>query len=746
MTEKTLISVILPLKLEWEPCYYIQSSEIAKRNVEKGTRVRVIFARKEYIGVVDEIGINPPEGSKRISDIISAGLNLKKISADEMKLWRFVADYYMCSIGEVYKAAYPTQKTNEEQVMSAIIARKEEKRLKTLESLKIKATSLKTRLEKKKDAIERSRKAEKREEYISDYKRIESNIADTEEKIRHLESGAQLQQQPLGDICLTESQEIAYEEIEEGFVKGKTVLLNGITGSGKTEIYLKSASEAIRSGKNVLYLVPEIALSRQLEERLHSVFNSRLIVYHSRESAARRREAIYKLSTGPYILLGTRSAIFLPHENLGLIIIDEEHDSSYKQGSPAPRYNGRDTAIMLGHIHRCNLLLGSATPSLEAIFNCESGLYSMVTLNERYYAAPDSRVEIIDTKAERKKRGMCGSFSRKLISKIEETLKEGGQVMLLRGRKSYSPIVQCTDCGDIPRCPNCSVSLSYHKSKGLLVCHHCGHEEQFNGICKKCGGPLQPFGYGTQRIEEEAEALFPYARIARLDGDVSQNTAYETQVIKDFSDGRTDMLIGTQIVAKGFDFKGLMLVAVIQADSILGQQDFRADEKAIQLLEQLRGRCGRRDRRGLLVIQTSRPEHPVYKHFGNGENILKSLLEERRIFNYPPYSRIITLIIKDIDAGRLENMSQKTASQIAGAFSVKPSIMPMDNKAAVQVSEPYFPVVDKIAGEYIRNIRLTLMKTPELVRNKRLIQSRIRDIEKENSYFGHIAIDVDPLQ
>ena len=296
--------------------------------------------------------------------------------------------------------------------------------------------------------------------------------------------------------------------------------------------------------------------------------------------------------------------MFLPHHDLGLIVVDEEHDTSYKQDAPAPRYNGRDTALMLARIMGAEVLLGTATPSLESLYNCRSGRMDKVDLNCRYFGSADADVEIVDTRAERRKHGMSGNFSFKLIAHINDALAHGGQVLILRGRRAYSPAVQCSACGDIPRCPHCNVPLSWHRQEGILLCHYCGWREPYTGKCRKCGGDLEPLGSGTQRIEEEASALFPDARVARLDGDTAMEAGREEEIIRDFAKRSIDILIGTQILAKGFDFDGLSLVAVIQADSLLGQQDFRADERAVQLLEQFRGRSGRRGDKGLLVIQT----------------------------------------------------------------------------------------------------------------------------------------------
>ncbi|MBO5978956.1 MAG: primosomal protein N', partial [Bacteroidales bacterium] len=438
-------------------------------------------------------------------------------------------------------------------------------------------------------------------------------------------------------------------------------------------------------------------------------------------------------------VLGTRSSLFLPHHNLGLIIVDEEHDNSYKQDSPAPYYNGRDTALMLSVIHstaqnRCNILLGSATPSLEERYNCLTGRHILVELKERFHGSEDSEIEIIDTRAERRKNGMKGNFSRKLIDQIQRALNSGEQVMILRSRRAWAPVIQCENCGDMPKCPHCNVSLSLHKSeKGdFTACHHCGYKSAYSHNCSKCGGLYKTLGAGTQKIEEEAKILFPTAETARLDSDISQNKTRENQIIKDFSEGRIQILIGTQIVTKGFDFSNLTLVAVIAADTLLGMQDFRADEKAVQLLEQFRGRCGRREKKGRLIIQTSQPEHPVYQSIAQNTStdFSDTLLTERKDFGFPPYSRIIELNIKDIFEDRAERMAVK----LAQALSAK----------SLMITGPYSPAISKVADNHIRTIRICLRKDKNLPVHKKTLMDTLKAFEKENRYMGHISVNVDP--
>ena len=808
VTGRIFIQVILPLRLEWEPFYYqeIELSESAgdasglfsvtstgsvterdKEQVRVGDRVRVNFAGKEYVGVVsmadagkqaEEMGI-----VDKVKPILGMAEGLEPVTKEEIELWRQIAEYYLCTVGEVYKAAYPAQKVEKEVVQARQEALKVEREEKNRTKIADKIKRLEERAEKKAELAAKARKSESRERYLAEKEMLEGEIGLLVRKLTSTvgelcrTTGSvtgygdsvtyHQDEEPIGgsiietsegtekEISLSAAQDEAYSKIKEIFAKGKPALLHGVTGSGKTEIYLKLAQETLAMGKNVLYLVPEIALSRQLEDRISETFPE-LLVFHSGETMSRKREVatVLRHAGEPaegkgYVVLGTRSAIFLPHKNLGLVIVDEEHDTSYKQDSPAPRYNGRETAIMMAKIFGANVILGSATPSLESLYNCSVGRYGLVTLNKRFYDAADSDIEIIDTIAERRKNGMIGNFSRKLIEHIGKCLGEQRQVLILRERRAYSPIVQCQECGDIPKCRCCNVSLSLHRradGSERLVCHYCGRVYEYTGKCPKCGGNLKPLGSGTQKIEEEASKLFPNARIARLDSDTAQSRKYETDTIRKFSNGEIDILIGTRMVAKGFDFSGLSLVAVLQADSILGQEDYRADERGLQLLEQFRGRCGRRGEKGLFVIQTSQPEHPVYQSIDGklDENgTMTRFLGERKLFGYPPYSRVIGVVIKDYNQARVDLLSRDLGEYLRGALAVKVSLAPGVQNGP-NVIGPYSPAIDKISNQNIRQIRVLLPKDRSLARNKETLAAAVERFEKEKKYSGHIALDVDP--
>ena len=858
MTERLFIQVILPLRLEWEPYYYLEAKgeqaqpavgpaavagqdhqptwpaagqyqptvkhaavagqdhqptwpaagqdqptakhaaaagqdhqptrpEAGQANqpdeavLKVGDRVRVDFAGKEYVGVVSAVDVGRQAEAlgivDRIKPIAGKAEGLAPVSLQEIALWRQISEYYLCTVGEVYKAAYPAQKVAEEAVQSRLEAMRAEREEKARARIEDKVRRLRERIEKK---AELARKEETRERYIKEKEELEREVAavlglsgaaavsangngvengncvaddkcSADEDAAEKDAAAKINGK---GIVLSAAQEEAYSEIKEIFGKGKPALLHGVTGSGKTEIYLKLARETLARGKNVLYLVPEIALSRQLEDRISELFPEELLVFHSGETMSRKRETASVLrSCGDAgrrcLVLGTRSAIFLPHKDLGLVIIDEEHDTSYKQDSPAPRYNGRETAIMMARIFAADVILGSATPSLESLYNCSVGRYGLVTLSKRYYDAADSDIEIIDTIAERRKNGMVGSFSRKLIDRVNHCLSLRRQVLILRERRAYSPVTQCQECGVIPKCRSCNVSLSLHRRADgteRLVCHYCGRVYEYTGKCPECGGALKPLGAGTQKVEEEAARLFPGARIARLDSDTAQSRKYETEVIRQFSKGEIDILIGTRMVAKGFDFSGLTLVAVLQADSILGQEDYRADERGLQLLEQFRGRCGRRGEKGLFVIQTSQPDHPVYQNIDgkiDDSGMMARFLGERKMFGYPPYSRVIGVIIKDYNQARADLLSRELAEAIRGALGAEAGFA-AGGKTGPDVIGPYAPAVDKVSGQNIRQIRVLLPKDRSLARNKGILAATVERFEKERKYSGHIALDVDP--
>ena len=737
------LKVILPLKLDWEPCYSVlPGTEGGVPSV--GTRVSVRFAGRKYVGVVSESDVAPDIELTKIQRIIRVEDGISPVTEAEMRLWRFVSDYYLCPVGEVYKAAYPSLKNDGEMIRSRVRLRAEERLRRMNAALAAKRDRLEAAVERRRAMYEKAVRPETRKKYLEALTKAENELNALPLEIAAQDDSRSYTRLPLPSLSL--AQQTCLEQIRGFFSKKSPVLLDGVTGSGKTEVYISLAANVLDSGGSVLYMIPEIAVSKQLGNRLKEVFGNQLALFHSGMSASARSLAVEKVRMGNCIVLGTRSSVFLPFMDLGLVIVDEEHDNSYKQETPAPRYSGRDTAMMLARFHGADLLLGTATPSLESLYNCRTGRLAKVMLRERYFGDDRTVVEIVNTAEERRKRGMKGSFSYKLIDRMKEALKGGGQILLLRSRKSYSPAVQCSRCGKIPRCPHCDVSLSWHRDEGRLKCHYCGWNQPFNAVCPDCGGHLEPLGAGTQRVVEEVSMLFPDARVARIDGDMISGSAGEEAVIRDFSQGLIDILVGTQIVTKGFDFARLSLVAVLQADSLLGFQDFRADEKALQILEQFRGRVGRRGQRGLFLIQTATPEHPVYKYVASeqrSDDLAETILAERFAFGYPPFSRIIQITLRDSDEGSATSLAAALARAIRCEFGI--SGLVRNQADQVSVLGPYAPAVDKVSNLYIRLIRVSMMKNQTLMDNKRRLASLVSDFGKENRCSAQLSLDVDPL-
>lgn len=737
------LKVILPLKLDWEPCYSVlPGTEGGVPSV--GTRVSVRFAGRQYVGVVSESDVTPDIELTKIQRIIRVEDGISPVTEVEMRLWRFVSDYYLCPVGEVYKAAYPSLKNDGEMIRSRERLRAEERLRRMNAALAAKRERLEAAVERRRAMYEKAVRPETREKYLEALTKAENELNALPLEIAAQDDSRSYTRLPLPSLSL--AQQTCLEQIRGFFSKKSPVLLDGVTGSGKTEVYISLAANVLDSGGSVLYMIPEIAVSKQLGNRLKEVFGNQLALFHSGMSASARSLAVEKVRMGNCIVLGTRSSVFLPFMDLGLVIVDEEHDNSYKQETPAPRYSGRDTAMMLARFHGADLLLGTATPSLESLYNCRTGRLAKVMLRERYFGDDRTVVEIVNTAEERRKRGMKGSFSYKLIDRMKEALKGGGQILLLRSRKSYSPAVQCSRCGKIPRCPHCDVSLSWHRDEGRLKCHYCGWNQPFNAVCPDCGGHLEPLGAGTQRVVEEVSMLFPDARVARIDGDMISGSTGEEAVIRDFSQGLIDILVGTQIVTKGFDFARLSLVAVLQADSLLGFQDFRADEKALQILEQFRGRVGRRGQRGLFLIQTATPEHPVYKYVASeqrSDDLAETILAERFAFGYPPFSRIIQITLRDSDEGSATSLAAALAKAIRSEFGI--SGLVRNQADQVSVLGPYAPAVDKVSNLYIRLIRVSMMKNQTLMDNKRRLASLVSDFGKENRCSAQLSLDVDPL-
>ena len=658
------------------------ASDAGGCKVAPGTRVRVHFGKREMIGVVRgfryaDRGEVPLErlGKPLEYKEIDGVVELPAIKREQLEFWQVLADYYLCTVGEVYKAAYPALAVRQESV--------------------------------------KSRKSP--ELFL--------------ERISFSPEGISQQRLPM----LSQRQQGAFDEIRAHFGSGKRpVLLHGATGSGKTEIYVKLAQEVLAKGKNVLFMVPEIALSKELESRLKGYFGERLLLFHSKVTAAQKHfvhsVVLQAGGNSPVVVLGTRSSLFLPFAQLGLVIVDEEHDPSYKQSDPAPRYNARDAAVLLASIYGAHLIMGSATPSFESLYNVSIKKYARVMLPFRYFGAPAPDVEIIDTIKARRVGEMKGSFSQKLINALKENMEQGGQSLVFRNRRSYSPMVQCDNCGQIPKCPHCNVSLSYHRYNNTLRCHYCDYTSLFSSRCPQCSsGELVARGAGTERVEEELRELLPLARIERFDADVAESKREEERIIGSFAKGEIDILVGTQMLSKGFDFEKLSLVALLQADTVLGMEDFRADERALQLFTQLIGRSGRRGIRGKMLIQSAQKNHPIFKIFKLDTLFPDSsaLLDERREFRFAPYVRMVKITLRHRTMEELERLTAAVA-----AIQVP----------CLEITGPFVPGLERLRGEWQRAFYVKFARDSRLSHNKRVLMERLEALNAPNS----IVVDVDP--
>jgi primosomal protein N' (replication factor Y) len=541
------------------------------------------------------------------------------------------------------------------------------------------------------------------------------------------------------EIVLTDDQLQTQESILEAFQTHAVTLLHGITGSGKTEIYINLIKKALEGGSQVLYLLPEIALTTQIVQRLQKVFGATLGVYHSRFSDNERVEVWNGVNSGRFrFVVGVRSSVFLPFDNLGLIIVDEEHDASYKQQEPAPRYHARDVAIMMGQLHHAKVLIGSATPSLESYFLAKSGKFGYVQLTKRFGEAQLPAVVLADMSRERKQKTVRGEFSRMLLKGIEEALALKEQVIIFQNRRGYSPMVHCEDCGWVPKCVNCAVSLTYHQFRHALVCHYCGYKESLPTQCPTCTSRrLLTAGYGTEKLEEELKIFFPEATVQRMDLDTTRSkTGYET-IIDHFEQGQTDILVGTQMVTKGLDFNHVNLVGVFNADRMLHFPDFRAHERAFQLLTQVSGRAGRRNKQGKVIIQTSQPEHAILQFIltHTQEEFYHLELNDRKNHLYPPFARLVEITVKHLDKKTSREAAEVLATQIRNTIS------------GVRVLGPGEPMISKIRNQYLMTI---LMKIPRdsghLNDIKQTLRQLILKVQQQKEFrSARIIADVDPV-
>jgi len=757
MPENMYADIILPLSLD-ELYTYAVPRKLSRR-LKRGMAVEVPFGKKNsYTGIVSRIHDNKPgiEGIREIRAIAETGLF---IPDDMLKLWQWVSDYYYCSPGDTMSAAIPSallagdeagafKSKTETQI--GLARRYTEAELtgqldgmqKTPARYRLLMTFLDmisygndrhTSRVSKSELIKKSKSS-----YAVLSKLIEAGILEeTTEEVSRFTTGHDVK----GKLKkLSTHQSEAYVKIISLFKEKNIVLLHGVTSSGKTEIYIHLIDEALRKGEKVLYLLPEIALTTQIIDRLRYYFGDMVGVYHSGLSDNEKAEVYKRISgtspLGEYrILLGVRSSVFLPLNDLGLIIIDEEHDSSYKQFDPAPRYNARDTAIMRAHFCGARVIMGSATPSVESMYNAESGKYAYARLDRRYGDIKMPEIILTDSNEAYRKKAMISHFTPLLIEAIEETLTRGEQLVLLRNRRGFAHSVICADCGWTPVCPNCSVNYTYHKNVGRLYCHYCGSWDSLPSRCSSCSSTnIRMIGFGTEKVEDEISILFPDAGVKRMDYDSTRKKGSVEKIIRDLEKGDTDILIGTQMISKGLDIENLTLVGILNIDGMLFYPDFRAHERCFQLASQVSGRAGRRKTRGRVVIQTANPLHPVMKQIiaNDYEKMYRSQLEEREEFSYPPFTRLIRIYIKHKDRDVVSRAAELMASNLRKALGEG-------------VLGPEFPPHARIQNLFIKSI---LLKT-----DKRRPYSQTRQLIMKNSALLHkiagfsslrIYSDVDP--
>ncbi len=550
-------------------------------------------------------------------------------------------------------------------------------------------------------------------------------------------------QTDVSTIQLTDAQQNAFDQIKQGFGENKPVLLHGVTSSGKTEIYIKLIQEAIDKGKQVLYLLPEIALTAQIINRLKQYFGDRLGVYHSRYGANERVEVLEQVrdfaqtkSNRRQIIIGSRSAIFLPYSDIGLIIVDEEHDSSFKQIDPSPRYNARDAAIVLAAMHKAKILLGSATPSYESYFNALSKRYKLVEITERFGGVQMPEIILSDMRVEKRRKTMQADFGGTLVDAMKETLEEKNQVILFQNRRGFSLRLECDDCHYVPQCINCDVSLIYHKQQNVLRCHYCGYTTTVPTECPSCHSTnIKMHGFGTEKIEEDLQLVMPDAKVARLDLDTTRSKNDYQNILEHFQDKETDILVGTQMVTKGLDFDSVKVVGILNADNMLSFPDFRAHERSFQLMSQVAGRAGRKGKQGRVIIQTYEPAHPVLQDVLN--NDFRGLYEKQMIirnqFGYPPFYRIVLIRLKHKDYQKLNPAAAELASQLRAIFKQ-------------DLLGPEYPVVSRVKNMYIKQMLVKFRREHNAQAIKNLIAEQIRLFQQNLDYKSvQIQIDVDPM-
>lgn len=729
--------------------------------VRMGVRVLVPLGRsKTYTAMAVRLHSEKPEFETRpIIQVIDAEPVLIE---QQLRLWQWISTYYMSPIGDVFKAALPAGlKAEENYRPKTVRCVTLPANLRSEQSLHMALTILKRALKQHQtfstylqlshwSEIDGETPPAHIAEIACDELQNAANASDAVLRQLIQRNFLELYHREVGRLNtsgeyhperiqpLSPAQQAAEDSIQKQFNEKNVVLLHGVTSSGKTEIYIHLIKKAIDEGKQVLYLLPEIALTVQMTRRLHNVFGSRLGIYHSKYSDAERVEIWKKqLSNEPYdVILGARSAVFLPFTRLGFVIVDEEHETSFKQQDPAPRYHARSTAIMLARMYEgAKVLLGTATPSMESYHNACTGKYGYVQLTTRYKDVAMPEIRVVDTKDLYHRKMMRGAFSPDLLEAMRTALRNKKQVLLFQNRRGFAPMVECKVCGWVPKCKNCDVSLTYHRSMNLLTCHYCGYTYPVPKQCPNCESTeLLGRGYGTEKIEDRVRELFPEARIARMDLDTTRSAGAYGRIIDDFSCGRTDILIGTQMITKGLDFSGVTVVGILNADTMLNYPDFRAYEQAFQMLSQVSGRAGRRDERGLVILQTKSADLPVIQQVvaGDFQTFAHDLLEERSMFRYPPFYHLVYVYLRHRNEQLVDSAAIEMASRLRQAF-------------ADRVLGPDKPAVARVKTESIRKIVIKLEQGINLpLARQCMAEARTQLLQDKRYAAMTVFFDVDP--
>lgn len=753
------VDVILPLPLEGTFTYSVPEPMVAQ--VRMGVRVLVPLGRsKTYTAMAVRLHSEKPEFETRpIIQVIDAEPVLIE---QQLRLWQWISTYYMSPIGDVFKAALPAGlKAEENYRPKTVRCVTLPANLRSEQSLHMALTILKRTLKQHQtfstylqlshwSEIDGETPPAHIAEIACDELQNAANASDAVLRQLIQRNFLELYHREVGRLNtageyhperiqpLSPAQQAAEDSIQKQFNEKNVVLLHGVTSSGKTEIYIHLIKKAIDEGKQVLYLLPEIALTVQMTRRLQNVFGSRLGIYHSKYSDAERVEIWKKqLSNEPYdVILGARSAVFLPFTRLGLVIVDEEHETSFKQQDPAPRYHARSTAIMLARMYEgAKVLLGTATPSMESYHNACMGKYGYVQLTTRYKDVAMPEIRVVDTKDLYHRKMMRGAFSPDLLEAMRTALRNKKQVLLFQNRRGFAPMVECKVCGWVPKCKNCDVSLTYHRSMNLLTCHYCGYTYPVPKQCPNCESTeLLGRGYGTEKIEDRVRELFPEARIARMDLDTTRSAGAYGRIIDDFSCGRTDILIGTQMITKGLDFSGVTVVGILNADTMLNYPDFRAYEQAFQMLSQVSGRAGRRDERGLVILQTKSADLPVIQQVvaGDFQTFARDLLEERSMFRYPPFYHLVYVYLRHRNEQLVDSAAIEMASRLRQAF-------------ADRVLGPDKPAVARVKTESIRKIVIKLEQGINLpLARQCMAEARTQLLQDKRYAAMTVFFDVDP--